>query len=60
MKTTKEETETKPRRRTGQYTYAKFDRLCVCGLSLGRHMAEYPHDSEDGACEGFKAAKAAK
>lgn len=50
------------RRRTGQYTYSK-DRPCKnCGEQLGKHMAEYPHDLDDGEkqCTGFKPGKASE
>jgi hypothetical protein len=42
-------------RHTGQYSYEnKWDRLCVCGHTLGVHAADAPHPcfNEDAGLKG--------
>ncbi len=57
-------------RKTGQYSYeGNWDRLCVCGRTLGVHDSEAPHafgdyslDGREGLpdCDKFKPAKVKK
>lgn len=43
------------RRPSGQYDHARMDKLCVCGRTLGEHLAAYPHPYEDGnQCPRFR------
>lgn len=32
------------RDKEGKYSYSNMELPCVCGHTLGRHTAEYPHD----------------
>lgn len=55
---------------TGRYTYEdRWERLCVCGRTLGIHDAEAPHPAGDASldpepgmpeCERFRPSRAKK
>lgn len=46
-------TEAERDRRNGQYTHT-LDKMCACGRTKGKHMAEPPYDCDD-TSDGFPA-----